>query len=101
MKYLPNSKHFLIVTAPALERWLIQSAENLGVSMDNYGFRNEKVLKNATKSIHAERNQNLKQFLNTLKQKNNSPFKIMTLWIDTIIQEKGNIEKIKLKLKID
>lgn len=101
LSWHPDTKHFIIVVAPALEQWLLDTADNLGVSAEKYGFGNLKKLKRITKSERARSNENLKQFLNNLWQKKNSPLQKMNTWIELILEKRGKIGAIKRALGIE
>lgn len=101
LQWHPDTKHFLIVVAPALEQWLLDTAEDLGVDAAKYGFKDLKALKRITKHENAGKNQNLKNFLNALKQKKGSPLQEMVKWIDLVLEEKGGIEKVKVGLGLE
>ena len=68
-KYLPEGKRYLVITTPAFESCIFNIAEQLRVNPANYGFKSLKQFKNATKDENVHKNQNVKQFLNTLIQK--------------------------------
>lgn len=101
LSWHPDTKHFIIVVAPALEQWLLNTAESLGISADKYGFGNLKKLKRATKSERAGENEKLKQFLNNLWQKKHSPLQKMNAWIELILNKRGKIGAIKRALGIE
>jgi len=96
-----ESKHFIIIVAPALEQWLLETAEDLSIDTSQYGFKNLKQLRNLTKSQHVNQNNNLKQFFNTLNQKKNSPLKEIKSWVDTIREKQGKIAAIKRALGLE
>ncbi len=73
IKKLPNSQHYLIVLKPALEQFLLNISNSLGVSADNYGFSNLENLKRVTKKRNVSKNQDFTSFVNTLSQKKGSP----------------------------
>ena len=100
LKWHPDTKHYLVVVDPVLEKWLMGVADDLEIPTKKYGFKDIKGLKRLTKSEKAGQNQNLKQFFNTIKQKKGSPLVIMETWIDTVIDNKGKIEEIKANLML-
>jgi len=81
LKYLPNTKHYLILVNPVFEKCIFNIAEKLEVNPEMYGFKSLKQFKNATKDENVHKNQNVKQFLNTLIQKKDSPLKKVKTWI--------------------
>ncbi len=80
-KHLPDKKRFLVVVTPAFESCMFNIAEELEVNPIKYGFKSLKQFKNATKDENVHNNQNVKQFLNTLIQKKDSPLKEVKTWI--------------------
>ena len=80
-KYLPHEKRYLVVVTPAFESCMFNIAGKLGVNPEKYGFKSMKQFKNAAKDKNVHNNQNVKQFLNTLIQKKDSPLKEVKEWI--------------------
>jgi hypothetical protein len=79
-KYV-NGARVILVLCPALETWIYQNAEQVGVSPEKYGFQSPKYFRDSCKDMNAKQNQELKQFLNTLKQKNAPGFVQLKSWI--------------------
>lgn len=80
-EYKPETKHFLVVMSPDFEKCMFNIASELNVETDKYGFKTVKQFKRFTKHRNVADNQNVKQFLNTLIQKKNSPLQNMQEWI--------------------
>ncbi|MEN0045751.1 MAG: hypothetical protein AAF806_01695 [Bacteroidota bacterium] len=85
LKKHKSRKHYLIIIQPALETWLLEAADQVGIKTERYGFKNLKQLKRVTKSQKVKKNQKFKDFLNTLKQKKGTPTKTICKWIEDII----------------
>ncbi len=79
-------KHYLIFVDPDCENWLFETANSLGVNTKQYGFKDVKSLKRATKRMAVVDNPKVKDFLNTLKQKKGSPIKTMRRWIEDVFK---------------
>jgi hypothetical protein len=77
----PGSKHILLVISPAFEDWFFENANAVKIDPAKYGFRTRKYFKDACKNKNAGENQQLKQFLNTLKQKKAPGFVQLKTWI--------------------
>jgi len=75
----------LIVLNPAFEKWVFNAANISGIDPIKYGFRDIIAFKDATKTIHARKNHNIKNFLNAIKQKLNNPITQITQWIEDIL----------------
>ena len=87
VKHLPDTKHYIVIVKPALESFLLNASSDLDVSSEKYGFKNLKALKRVTKSQHISKNQNFKNFVNTLKQKKGSPLKKLLEEVQQIIDQ--------------
>lgn len=76
----PGSKHTLLLISPAFEDWVFEHAKAAGVDPESYGFRTRKYFRDTCKDQDVDKNDRVKQFLNTLKQK--SPgFQLLKTWI--------------------
>lgn len=74
-----DRNHYLIMVAPALEGFILQAAEDVGIQQKP--FDNLKNLKRITKSIHVRQNQDFKNFLNRLRQKKAPGFITIQNWL--------------------
>lgn len=81
IKRFRKEKHFVLVISPAFEDWIYDNAEAKEVDPANYGFSDRKRFRDACKKVDAGKNPNLKNFLNTLKQKKAPGFEQLTDWI--------------------
>lgn len=66
----PETRHAVLVVCPAFEDWVFENAAQVEVSPEKYGFRSRKYFRETCKRQNVADNQQVKQFLNTLKQKN-------------------------------
>ncbi|TAE10733.1 MAG: hypothetical protein EAZ95_14450 [Bacteroidetes bacterium] len=83
----PEKPHILIVVSPAMEKWLLETAERNGVNIENYGFPSDlKSLKKHTKKLDIIDNKPFKNFLTELLDK--SP-ELQTLkeWLQELKQK--------------
>ena len=76
-------KSRLIVISPAIEGFLFDCAEEANIDPGKYKIHNRKRLQQICKSINAAKNQNLLNFINTLKQKNPPPIATLKSWIQS------------------
>jgi len=60
---------------------VFDNAHEVGVDPADFGFRTKKFFRETSKSQFAQENLRLKQFLNTLKQKNAPGFVQLKTWI--------------------
>lgn len=86
-KHSPK-KHYTIILCPAFEVFIKTAAEEVEVDLAKFGFGNLKYFKSICKSIHAARNQELKQLLNTINQKQAPSVEQIKIWINEIIENK-------------
>lgn len=76
-----DTKHTLLVITPAFEDWVFENARAVYIDPAKYGFRTRKYFRDACKKVDAGANQQLKQFLNALKQKGAPGFNQLKTWI--------------------
>lgn len=81
IKKFTRGKHTVLVICPAFESWVFENAAKKSVDPADHGFRTSKYFRKKCKDINAKQNQPLKQFLNTLKQKNAPGFAQLKTWI--------------------
>lgn len=81
IKRLIKDKHSILVISPAFEDWIFENAKAVNIDPSQYGFRTKKFFKEVCKKQDADENIQLKQFLNTLKQKNAPGFTQLKTWI--------------------
>lgn len=74
-------KHTILVLCPAFEGWIFNSAATKNINPVVHGFRDLEHFEIVCKKVNAKRNIQLKQFLNTLKQKNAPGFTQLKTWI--------------------
>ena len=78
----PETQHVILVISPAFEDWIFEKAKAVSVDPTKYGFRNAKYFRHQCKSVNVRDNQSVKQFLNTLKQKNAPGFVQLKSWME-------------------
>ena len=81
LKQNPKNKHYLIVVSPAFEKWTFSAAEAVNIDPAEYGFKSLKYFKAVCKSANVSKNQNVKQFINTIKQKKSPHTETMINWL--------------------
>jgi len=69
IKKFTREKHTILIICPALEGWIFQNADLKGINPKDYGFHTPKYFRQVCKKISANKNTELKRFLNDLKQK--------------------------------
>ncbi|MEO8148598.1 MAG: hypothetical protein ABI723_13215 [Bacteroidia bacterium] len=79
----PKSKHYLIIIDPAIEKWILDMAAKGNVKHD-YSFE---TLKKATKNDNANRDTKLKNFLNSIKQKDIKGVNDYRKWLKQLVHE--------------
>ncbi|MEO1260948.1 MAG: hypothetical protein AAFZ15_19265 [Bacteroidota bacterium] len=84
----PERNHYLFVLKPALEQFLFDAADQANVDPGKYGFKNLDRLKKICKTKAVRKDQNFKQFVNSLKQKKaDSCVKKLRAWLIEILGE--------------
>lgn len=81
IKRLKKDKHTVLVISPVFEDWIFENANAKNVDPVRFGFRNRKAFQKACKRMDVSGNQNVKQFLNSLKQKEAPGFIQLKKWI--------------------
>lgn len=76
-----DGHHSILILSPAFENWIFRNASQVGLDPADYGFHSSKIFREACKRQDASQNQELKQFLNTLKQKKAAGFERLRSWI--------------------
>jgi len=84
LKKHPDKRHFLIILSPAFEKFITFAAEAVEVSLEDYGFGKEKYFKSVCKSQQVASNQEIKQLLNTINQKESPLTEQIKTWIEKI-----------------
>ena len=80
LQKIPNKQHYLIVVNPVFETWIWEAAKEVAVDPAQFKFDSfERFLQ--TKLEKIAQNQNFKNFLNTLKQKNSPRLQTLVSWI--------------------
>ncbi|NUN99759.1 MAG: hypothetical protein HUU01_03995 [Saprospiraceae bacterium] len=82
---LPNTT--ILIISPAFEDWVFENARVVDVDPGKYGFRSSKDLQKACKRIDVNKDEQVKQLLNTLKQKKAPGFERLQTWITEAIGE--------------
>ena len=79
--------HYLIFICPAIEKWLISSAEEVGISLASFNLpHNLKQLTEITKTSKSESqdpfSNNFKQLFEALKKSESSNIRILSAWVN-------------------
>ncbi len=81
IKKFSRGKQTILVICPAFEGWIFGNAAKKNIDPADHHFQTPKYFRRKCKDINAQRNQDLKQFLNTLKQKQAPGFTQLKTWI--------------------
>lgn len=81
IKRFQKDSQVILVISPAFEAWVFQNADAVGVDPGKYGFADRKSFEKACKKQDVGKNSAVKNFLNTLKQKQAPGFAQLTEWI--------------------
>ncbi len=73
-----GSNQYLIFLKPALEKWLIDSAQSSNTKLEDYNLPTKlKELKRITKRESILKNQNFKDFIRAMKRKKAEPIFVL------------------------
>jgi hypothetical protein len=81
IKKFIRENHTILIISPAFEGWIFSNAAMKDIDPADHGFKDVKYFGKVCKSVNAGANQKLKQFLNTLKQKQAPGFAQLKSWI--------------------
>jgi hypothetical protein len=87
-----SKPHYLIFICPAAEKWLLQSAEDARLSLQDFGLPTElkplcDITKVATSKHNDPRSDNFKQFFKALKKEKPQGVAVLMFWM-TYLKEK-------------
>lgn len=81
IKRLRKDKHTILMICPAFEGWIFENANAKNVDPAQYGFKTRKDFQKACKRTDVGKNDKVKQFLNTINQKEAPGFIQLRDWI--------------------
>lgn len=87
LKKHPTKKHYLIFLNPAFDTWIWNHAIDNNIDPSRFKIRDFKYFMKLTKNQNVHKNENVRQFINALKQKKNSPLNTLENWIKTCLDE--------------
>jgi len=89
----PNKHHYIIQIFPAIERFILKSAEEVGVDLSLFGLPSDfEELKRITKRQTSKLNPALRNLFNELKNKNASQIVTLSNWISYLKENTYNSE---------
>ena len=86
LKHRPGTKQYLIMVSPAVDKWLESVGNSVKVKRP-YKSNDREYLKQM-KSMYIVENRQIKDYFNTIKQKNPAAFKVIKNWISSILAGK-------------
>jgi hypothetical protein len=88
MKHYPNTRQYLIVVNPAMEKWLIHCADHLNKINPKFErFTKFDTLRRLTKRQAVQQDKDFKDFLNTLWQQEVKPIITLQEWLEEILKK--------------
>ncbi len=85
--------HYLIFINPAIEKWIIKNADEVGVSLQDFGLpENLKELTKITKKITSKKDNNFKKLFRELKKHNPKNIEILGNWISHLKENPYNAD---------
>jgi hypothetical protein len=78
----PQKNHYLIYVVPAIEKWIIQNADEVNIHLSQYGLPHDySELQNHTKVKTSSKDENFKQLFRALKKQNATGVALLSKWI--------------------
>ncbi len=78
----PTKNHYFIQIMPAMEKWIIQNAEAVGIDMLDFGLPNDfNELKRYSKSVKSKKDDHFKRLFKALKKQNATGVLLLSKWI--------------------
>lgn len=83
--------HYVIQISPAIERFILQCAQNAGISLQKFDLPDEfNLLKKTTKTVSSKRDLRFKDLFKTLMEKSEPQILLLQKWVHYLRQEKYN-----------
>jgi len=90
--------HFLIFINPAIEKWIMNNAAAVGISLSDYGLPIElKQLTKVTKKITSKKDANFKKFFRELKKRDAKDILVLSRWLNYLKSNPYNIDLAEMK----
>ena len=79
----PNKHHYFIVIIPAMEKWIMHNAEEVGVNLSDYDLPNDfEMLKKQSKSTKTKKDDRFRRLFKALKKQEASGVMLLMAWIN-------------------
>jgi hypothetical protein len=90
--------HYLIFINPAMEKWIMKNADEVGISLQDYGLSdNLKEFTKTTKKVTSKKDKTFKKLFQDLKIRNPKNIEILTNWIIYLKENPYNVDTIKMQ----
>ncbi|MEA3451598.1 MAG: hypothetical protein U9Q83_06800, partial [Bacteroidota bacterium] len=94
----PQKHHYLIFINPAMEKWIIKNANEVGISLQDYGLpSNLKELTKITKKITSKKDNTFKKLFRELTKRNPKNVEILANWIKHLKENPYNVDIDKMQ----
>ncbi len=88
--YKKNNQYAIELCCPAIERWLLDSADSIEIDLNNFGLSKDiKQFTKVTKSLGILKNNDFKNFIRELNTRNAPAFLYLNQLLDDLFQEAG------------
>lgn len=78
----PHKHHYIIQISPAIEKFILKSAEGIGINLEDFGLPNEfEELKKTTKTNTSRNNPALRKLFLEMKNKKAPQLMILAKWV--------------------
>jgi hypothetical protein len=88
--YKKNNQYIIELCCPAIERWLLDSADSLGLDLDTFGLSKDiKQFKKVTKSLGILKNNDFKNFIRELNSRSAPAFVYLNELLNELFEQAG------------
>ncbi len=85
--------HYLIFINPAMEKWIMKNADEVGISLQDYGLSdNLSEFTKTTKKVTSKKDKTFKKLFRDLKIRNPKNIEILTNWIKYLKENPYNVD---------
>lgn len=89
----PKKNHYLIYVVPAIEKWIIQNADEVNVHLSTYNLPHDySELQNHTKVKTSSKDENFKDLFRALKRQNATGVLLLSKWITYLKEHPYNAD---------
>ena len=89
----PLKNHYFIQIIPAMEKWIVENAEEVGIDLSDYGLPNDfNELRRYSKSVKTKKDDRFKRLFKEMKNQNASGVLLLSKWVKYLKQHPYNAD---------